>query len=210
MMDKPVAALQQSFLRTTVRDLKGLLKVGELKANSSNNTVFADDKGEIAMVVPQFMPRRDNRFDYTKPVNGSDPATDWGPLHALSELPTTALPATGWVQNTNTWPYRAAGANSPDPKVFARYHDMEGPNWREVHALGLLTGSNGWTLDRLQAAAFDSLEPGFADYVPALLKAYDALPKRDPRRARLAGPIGVLRTWNYRWAAGSVPQALAM
>lgn len=210
MMDKPVAALQQSFLRTKVRDLRELLKVGELKANSSNNTVFADDKGEIAMIVPQFMPRRDNRFDYAKVVDGSDPATDWGPLHALPELPSTMTPANGWVQNTNTWPYRAAGPNSPDPKAFAKYHDMEGENWRGVHALQLLTGSKGWTLDRLQAAAFDSFQPGFADYVPALLKAYDALPKNDPRRKRLAGPIGVMRTWNYRWAAGSVPQSLAM
>ncbi|NUT00062.1 MAG: acylase [Sphingomonas sp.] len=210
MMDKPVAALQQSFLRTKTRDLKDFLKVADLKANSSNNTVFADSRGEIAMLMPQFMPRRNDRFDYTKPVDGSDPATDWGPLHPIAELPNAINPPNGWVHNENNWPYRAAGPNSPDPARFPKYMDMFGENYRGMHALQLLSGSKGWTLERLQAAAFDSYQPGFAELIPSLIKAYDALPRRDARRERLGGPIGMLRTWNYRWAAGSVPQSLAM
>jgi acyl-homoserine-lactone acylase len=79
-----------------------------------------------------------------------------------------------------------------------------------LHALQLLTGSKGWTLDRLQAAAFDTFQPGFAELIPALLKAYDGLPRRERRRERLAGPIGALRAWNYRWRADSVAQSLAM
>ena len=78
MMDKPVEALQQSFLRTKATDLNSYMQVAQLKANSSNNTIFADDKGEIAYLHPQFVPRRNDRFDYTRPVDGSDPATDWG------------------------------------------------------------------------------------------------------------------------------------
>ena len=50
------------------------------------------------------MPRRDDRFDYTKPVDGSDPATDWQGLHALDEAPHVLDPANGWVMNTNNWP----------------------------------------------------------------------------------------------------------
>ena len=210
MMDKPVAALQQSFLRTKTRDLTDFLKVANLQANSSNNTIFADRKGEIAYLHPQFVPRRDGRFDYTKPVDGSDPATDWGALHAIAELPNVMNPTSGWVHNENNWPYRAAGPNSPDPARFPKYMDMFGENYRGIHALQLLTGSSGWTIERLQAAAFDSYQPGFAELIPSLIKAYDALPKRDARRERLGGPIGVLRPWNYRWSAGSVPQSLAM
>jgi len=210
MMDKPVAALQQSFLRTKTRDLTDFLKVANLQANSSNNTIFADRKGEIAYLHPQFVPRRDGRFDYTKPVDGSDPATDWGALHAIAELPNVMNPTSGWVHNENNWPYRAAGPNSPDPARFPKYMDMFGENYRGIHALQLLTGSSGWTIERLQAAAFDSYQPGFAELLPSLIKAYDALPKRDARRERLGGPIGVLRPWNYRWSAGSVPQSLAM
>ncbi|MDE2410502.1 MAG: penicillin acylase family protein, partial [Sphingomonadales bacterium] len=87
LMNRPVAALEQSFLRTKVSDIAGFRQVAALKANSSNNTLFADSKGEVAFFMPQFMPVRANRFDYTRPVDGSDPATDWHGLHALRTLP---------------------------------------------------------------------------------------------------------------------------
>jgi acyl-homoserine-lactone acylase len=125
-------------------------------------------------------------------------------------LPSVIRPASGWVQNNNAWPYRAAGQNSPDPAHFPRYMDSDGENFRGLHAQQMLTGTKGWTLDKLQAAAFDSYQPGFAVLIPSLLSAYDALGASDPRRARLAAPIAVLRAWNYRWSADSVAQSLAM
>jgi acyl-homoserine-lactone acylase len=210
MMNRPVEALQQSFLRTKASDYASFSRVAELKANSSNDTIFADDKGEIAYLHPQFVPRRDNRFDYTKPVDGSDPSTDWGSLHRLTELPNVYSPPNGWVQNTNTWPYKAAGAFSADPKRFPKYMDMDGENYRGIHAVALLTNSRGWTLDKLQSAAFDSYQPGFAVLIPSLVQAYDALPKADPERAQLAEPIAMLRSWDFRWSADSTAQSLAM
>jgi acyl-homoserine-lactone acylase len=211
MMDKPVEALQQSFGRTKTKDLRSFLAVADrFKANSSNNTLFADDKGEVAYLHPQFVPKRDDRFDFTKPVDGSDPATDWHRLHAMSSLPSVLNPPNGWVQNTNAWPYRAAGPNSPDPARYPKYMDTDGENFRGLHAQQMLTGSSGWTLEKLQSAAYDSYQPGFAVLIPALVQAYDRLPGGDVRKAELAGPINVLRTWNYRWSAGSVAQSLAM
>ena len=210
MMNKPVEAIQQSFGRTKARDLPSFLKVANLKANSSNDTIFADDKGEIAYLHPQFVPRRDNRFDYEKPVDGSDPRTDWRGEHALNELPGVLRPANGWVVNTNNWPYTAAGPNSPDRKRFPKYMDTVGENFRGIHATQLLQGSRGWTLEKLQAAAFDSYQPGFAELIPALLRAYDSLPASNPRRRELAGPIAVLRGWNYRWNSDSVAQTLGI
>ena len=43
MMNRPVEALQQSYLRTKATDFASFLQVAQLKANSSNNTIFADD-----------------------------------------------------------------------------------------------------------------------------------------------------------------------
>jgi acyl-homoserine-lactone acylase len=210
MMNKPIEALQQSYLRTKATDLGSFLRIANLKANSSNNTIFADDKGEIAYLHPQFVPRREDRFDYTKPVDGSDPSTDWHGLHALGELPSVMNPPNGWVQNTNAWPYRAAGKYSADPGQFPKYMDTDGENFRGLHAVQLLEAKRGWTLDKLQTTAFDSYQPGFAVLIPSLLQAFDALPASDVRRARLAAPINVLRGWNDRWSADSVPQTLAM
>jgi acyl-homoserine-lactone acylase len=209
IMDRPVAALQQSYLRTKATDLSSFLNVARLQANSSNNTIFADSKGAIAYLHPQFVPRRNVRFDYTKVVDGSDPATDWTSLHGLHELPSVISPPNGWVQNTNTWPYRAAGAFSAKPEQFPKYMDMFGENYRGIHAIGLLQGSKGWTLDGLQRAAFDSYQPAFARLIPNLVAAWDAAAD-GPEKRKLAAPIAMLRSWNFRWGTDSVAQSLAM
>ena len=209
MMNKPVEALQQSFLRTKAHDLGEFMKISELKANSSNNTVFADDKGEIAVLAPQFMPRRDNRFDYTRPVDGSNPETDWQGLHEVSELPNTINPANGWVFNSNDWLYSAAGRNSPMPKNYPAYLDMAGESYRTIHATRLLTQPGRWSLDRLQSAAYDSAQPSWEILVPMLAAAWRALPASDPRRVRLAEPIALLSAWDKRWSVASMPNTLA-
>ena len=87
LMQKPVEALSQSYLLTKARTYAEFMKTMELRANSSNNTVYADRDGNIAYLHPQFIPRRDDRFDYTRPVDGADPATDWQGLHALDDAP---------------------------------------------------------------------------------------------------------------------------
>jgi acyl-homoserine-lactone acylase len=209
MMNKPVEALQQSFLRTKATDLASFMRVAQLKANSSNNTVFADDKGEIAVLAPQFMPRRDNRFDYTRPVDGSDPRTDWKGLHAVSELPNTINPKTGWAFNSNDWLYSAAGPGSLKPSDFPAYLDMAGESYRTIHATRLLSQPGPWSIDRLQAAAYDSAQPSWEILVPMLASAWGALPASDQRRARLADPVAALNAWDKRWSIESVPNTLA-
>jgi acyl-homoserine-lactone acylase len=210
MMHKPVEALSQSFLRTKARDFAAFMKVMELKANSSNNTIFADSKGEIAYLHPQFIPRRDDRFDYRKPVDGSDPATDWRGLHALDEAPHLLNPPNGWIQNTNNWPYSAAGPYSPKLADYPRYMDMFGETPRGLHAMMVLEGRRDFTLESLRAAAYDSYLPAFAELVPQLVDAWEALSASDPLRAKLEAPIAVLRDWDHRWSAESIATSVAM
>ena len=210
LMWKPVPALEESWLRTKTSDLKSFLHVASRRANSSNDTLFADSKGEIAFLMPQFMPLRDNRFDYTRPVDGADPATDWKGLHTLPSLPSVLNPRVGWVHNTNDWPWDAAGPDSPKAANYPRYMDQVGPNARGTHADLLLKGKSGWTPEKLRVAAFDSYLPAFAELIPGLVKAWDALPANDPRRARLAEPIALLRTWDRRWGYDSTATSLAV
>ena len=210
LMWKPVAALEQSFLRTRQGDLASYLTVAALQANSSNNTLFADRKGEIAFLAPQFMPRRDDRFDYTKPVDGSDPAADWHGLLPPSSLPQSINPKVGWAFNTNDWPWSGEGPDSLRRADFPRYIDQYSENDRGRHAALLLAGRHDFTADALRAAAFDSYLPFFARAFPPLLAAYDALPASDPRRAALADPVALLRGWDFRWGAASEPTSLAV
>ncbi|WP_329740596.1 penicillin acylase family protein [Dyella sp. A6] len=210
LMNKPIPALEQSWLRTKASDFASYMKIAELKANSSNNTIFADDKGEIAFLMPQFVPRRDNRFDYTRPVDGSNPATAWQGLTPLSQLPQAVNPPNGWVMNTNDWPWSAAGPYSPKQADFPRYMDTFGENPRGIHVTGMLTGASGFSMPKLISDAFDSYLPEFAKLIPLLMHDYETLPAGDPRRASLAGPIGLLRHWDDRWGIASMPTSLAV
>ncbi len=210
LMEKPVEALSQSFLRTKARTLVGYRRIMALNANSSNNTVYADADGHIAYFHPQFVPRRDDRFDWTQPVDGSDPATEWHGVHGIDDSPHVIDPPNGWIQNTNDWPYSAAGAYSPRREDFPRYMDAAGESPRGLHAIRVLESRKDFTLDRLRDAAFDSYLTAFARLVPPLLAAYDSTPNGDSLKASVAEPIAVLREWDYRWSAGSVPTSLAV
>jgi acyl-homoserine-lactone acylase len=210
MMFAPVPALEQSWGLTKARDYRGYMQVMALKANTSNNTIYADVDGNIAYLHPQFIPRRDPQFDYAKPVDGADPRTDWHGLHALDEAPHLLNPATGWIQNTNNWPYSAAGAASPNRKSFPPYMDVGGENVRGLHAVALLKGKTDFTLPSLVAAAFDAGQPGFDILIPKLLAAYDAAAPADPIKAAVAAQIAVLRAWDRRWSAESIATTLAV
>lgn len=210
LMWKPIPALEQSWLRTKSDDLTSYLKIADLKANSSNDTIFADAKGEIAYLHPQFVPVRNDRFDYTHPVDGANPQTDWQELHSLDTLPAAIDPKVGWVHNTNDWPWDAAGADSPKAADFPKYMDQFGPNYRGVHADEVLEGRRDFTPQTLIDAAFDSHLPAFAMLMPHLLADYDALPQGDPLRSQLAEPIAVLRRWDARWGYASQATTLAV
>ncbi|WP_456238818.1 penicillin acylase family protein [Sandarakinorhabdus oryzae] len=209
LMHRPVAALEQSFLRTKATDLASYLKVAERRANSSNATLFASDKGEIAYLHPQFVPIRDNKFDWRHPVDGSDPATDWQGEHTLAQLPSVANPKSGFVFNVNNWPWTAAGPDSPKQADYPRYMDSAGENPRGPNALRLLSGDRKFDLDGLLGVAYDTYLQGFADTIPGLVKAWDALPA-GAQKDRLAAPIAALKTWDYRASETSVPTSLAI
>jgi acyl-homoserine-lactone acylase len=209
MMNRPVEALQQSYLRTKAQDLDSFRKILAFKANSSNATIFADGKGEIAYLHPQFVPVRSNKVDYTALVDGSDPAADWGRIHDDRELPNVVNPASGFVFNSNNWPWTTAGVGTLRMEDWPRYMDSAGENPRGIHAIHLLTQPGRWDRDRLQSAAYDSAQPGFDRLIPILLGAYDGLPASDARKARLRGPIDALRGWDRHWAVDSVPQTIA-
>ncbi|HEX3583181.1 MAG TPA: penicillin acylase family protein, partial [Thermoanaerobaculia bacterium] len=211
LMNDPMHALMQSYGRTKARSYKEFVKWMALHTNSSNNTVYADADGNIAYFHSNFIPRRDPRFDYTKPVDGSDPRTDWHGVLAIDETPNLLNPRNGWLYNSNNWPWSAAGPNSPKRSDYPVYVERgREETARGYHALRVLTGHKDFTLDSLLTAAFDSYLPAFDALLPPLLKDYDALPASDPLKSKLAEQAEVLRHWDHRWSVHSVPTALAI
>ncbi len=210
LMEEPMDALIQSYMRTKARSYDEYIETMRSHTNSSNNTVFADSEGNIAYLHSNFIPVRDTRFDYLQPVDGSDPATDWQGVHTVEESPNSVNPSIGWVQNTNNWPFSAAGPESPSRDAYPAYVQRGGENARGLHAMRVLQERTEFTLQDLVDAAFDSYLTGFETLIPALVLAWDRAPASDPRKDELAGQIELLRSWDLRWGVESVETALAI
>jgi acyl-homoserine-lactone acylase len=210
MLQDPVHALEQSYLRTKTHDYQSFLETQNMRTDTSNNTVYADADGTIAYFHGNFIPRRDPRFDYAHVVDGSNPATEWQGAHAIADTITLKNPRSGWIANTNNWPFSAAGPDSPRREDYPAYMWIRGENPRGLHAAEVLHDIRDVTLDSLIAAGYDAHLTGFDALLPPLIAAYDALPPDDPRRQTLREPIDALRVWDHRTAADSVPTSVAI
>src|SRR6266576_2476536 len=211
LMKNHVNALVQSYSRTKARDVAAFRQIMELHTNSSNNTVVADGAGNIADFHSNYIPRRDTSFDWTRPVDGSNPRTAYNGVLSFDQTPNVVNPASGWVYNSNNWPWSAAGeGSSPKRENYPRYVETgTEESARGYHALRVLAGKTNWTMNTLRDAAFDSYLPAFERMIPPLLSAYDQAAS-DSFKTRLAEPIAALRGWDYRWGAESVPTSLAI
>ena len=210
LMQEPLKALTQSYSRTKARSYDEFRKSMELHTNSSNNTIYADADGTIAYFHSNFIPKRDAKFDWTKPVDGSDPASEWHEVMSIDETPNLKNPKSGWLYNSNNWPWSAAGPESLKRDAFPSYVDRgteESP--RGKHALRVFPGKTDFTVDSLLAAAYDSYLPYFAEEIPPLVKAWDAAPAGQLKN-KVADQIALLKSWDYRWAVDSVPTAVAV
>jgi acyl-homoserine lactone acylase PvdQ len=210
LLQDPVRALEQSYLRTKTVDYKSFRETQDMRTDTSNNTVYADADGTIAYFHGNFIPKRDARFDFTHPVDGSDPATEWRGPHPLEDTITLLNPKNGWIENTNNWPFSAAGTASPKRENYPAYMWIKGENPRGIHAVEVLQTIHDVTLDSLIAAGYDSHLTAFDVLLPPLFEDYEKLPADDPRRARLQEPIDSLRAWDRRTAADSGQAALAI
>ena len=210
LMEEPMNALIQSYMRTKAQSYDEYIEVMRTHTNSSNNTVFADSEGNIAYLHSNFIPVRDTRFNYLQPVDGSDPATDWQGVHSIEETPNAVNPSVGWLQNTNNWPFSAAGPDSPRREEFPVYVQRSGENARGLHAMRVLEGKTDFTLQSLIDAAFDSYLTGFEELIPALVRAYDQADASNPLKAELADQVSILRDWDLRWSVESIPTSLAI
>ncbi len=210
LMVAHVKALTQSYTRTKATTYKSFRPTMELHTNSSNNTIFADADGDIAYFHGNFIPRRDTQFDWTKPVDGSNPATEWHGLLSIDETPHLLNPKSGWLYNSNNWPWSAAGASSPKKEDFPVYVETGGETARGLHAIRVLQDKKDFTVDSLIAAAYDSYLMWFEKPIPCLLKAWDNATADDALKTKLADQTAALRAWDLRWGVGSVPTSLAV
>ena len=188
-----------------------------------HNFVYADVDGNVFYLYGGAHPRKDPRFDWERPVDGSDPATEWQGTLSLAETPQIVNPASGWLQNANATPFHAsAPGDNPEPSAFPPYLvreagprtlrpliDGDGNAARARQSRRLLAAESGITFDRWTALATDNHFLTADEELPGLFDEWTRLAAADAARARALGePLRLLRAWDRRGAAHSVATTL--
>ncbi|SDB50381.1 Acyl-homoserine lactone (AHL) acylase PvdQ [Flavobacteriaceae bacterium MAR_2010_188] len=201
----PVKALEQSFTRTKKSNHDEFYKMMDIRTNSSNNTVYADADGTIAYYHGNFIPKRNEKFDYTKPLDGSNPETDWDGLHELEDNIIVKNPPNGWIQNCNSTPFTSAAEYSPKKEDYPEYMSSFPENFRGIHAIPLLKKAENLTLDGLIELAYDSYLPGADLLITGLIEAAN---NSDIKSQEVKEAIELLRGWDFRVSESSVGMTL--
>ena len=209
--NRSLSGLIQSWQRTKTKGFADYKNVMQLRSNTSNNTVFADNGGNIAYWHGNFVPKRDTALNWSKAVDGSTGTTEWKGLHAVDEIVHVYNPQTGWIQNCNSTPFTVSGSSSPKKENYPAYMAPDGENFRGVNAARLLSRENKFTIDKVIAAGYDTKLSAFEILIPALIKAFDnSTAANDSAYSSLLLPINILRKWDYHCAENSVATTLAI
>ncbi len=209
--NRSLNGLIQSWKRTKTKSFAEYKEVMGLLANTSNNTVYADAEGNIAYWHGNFLPIRDTKYDWSKPVDGSTSATEWKGLHTVDQSVHVYNPANGWIQNCNSTPFTCSGSSSPKKGNYPKYMAPDGENFRGINASRVFTKQTDYTLDKVIASGYDTYLSAFELMVPAVVQAFEKnIKSTDSLYSLLSEPINVLKNWDYRCGEKSVATTLAV
>jgi acyl-homoserine-lactone acylase len=204
-------SLIQSWIRTKSKSFKEYQASMDLKANTSNNTVYADNKGNIAYWHGNFIPKRDKNTNWSKVVDGTKATTEWKGLHDVKESVHLYNPINGWLQNCNSTPFTVAGNNSPKKENYLSYMAPDGENFRGVNAVRILSKEEKLTLDKVIRIGYDTKLSIFEILIPALITSFEKRDKsNDTIYKDLIEPINILKSWDYYANENSIATTLAV
>lgn len=208
--NRSLKALIQSWKTTKAENLEEYTEAMRGLSNTTNNTVYADNKGNIAYWHGNFVPKRNPGYDYTLPVDGSTSATEWQGVHPLEETVHLINPSSGWMQNCNATPFTLAGESSPNKNNYPYYMAPDGQNARGLNAMRLLSNKDSITLDGLIEIGYNRYLAAFDILLPPLFKAFDAAPNTDSLKMTVKPAIDLLKAWNKETDTSSVATTVAI
>ena len=194
--------IEQRYMMGKARNLTEFRQAMARLAVPMFNTMYADREGNVWYLYNGTIPKRDQRFDWSKPVDGSDPATEWKGYHPVNELPQILNPSSGYAQNCNATPLLAAGdqtntGGNPDPARFPHYMIGEEDNSRSRISRRILAGTPKFSFEEWSAAAYDTRCIEAERLIPTLVADLEKARTSDaPRATRTADAVALLKSWD--------------
>lgn len=196
-------SLIQSWLRTKTTGFESFKRVMEMRANTSNNTVYADNKGNIAYWHGNYVPRRDGALDWGVPQDGTSSKNDWRGLHKLDEIVHSYNPASGWIQNCNSTPFTVSGVSSPKRSDYPIYMAPDGENFRDRNAVRLFSQTGKLDLTGLIGLGYDRRLMAFEVLLPPLVEVAG-------KESDLQEVAQILKDWDFNASTTSIAQTIAV
>lgn len=175
-----------------------------------NNFSYADVDGNIYYVYGGAIPKRDQQYDWSLPVNGSLVETAWNGFYSLDELPQLENPDAGYIQNSNSSPFSTTSEDNPDPTQFPSYMFRSDRDTAiATRSRRILDGTTRLSIDDLSRLAFDTYLPFAKEDLEQLNAEFDSLRESAPGRATaLEEPVAMLNHWDFRSHTNSVASTL--
>ncbi len=154
------------------------------------NMTYADREGNIFYLYGAAVPTRDPSFDWNQPVDGSDPRTEWGPIHRMEDLPQVENPPSGFVQNCNSTPFTTTDVGSPSWQDYPPYmvEEKHDDKRRARVSRMILREQRGLTYEKLQELAFDTTMYWPLAELPNYRRRFEVIKKENPELAQKAAP----------------------
>ncbi len=187
--------LAEWFAMTRARNLTEFRAAMRPMNTLFGNAMFADRDGNTFYVYNGAIPRRDPSFDWSRPVDGSDPRTEWQGIHDFEELPQLTNPPSGWMQNCNGTPFLLTDVGNPDPGRYPKYMATEQDTNRAMQSRKNLAGRDRWTFEDLEQAAFDTRSWSADTELAGTIRAARAAGGRSQRVNRA---LDILAAWDGR------------
>ena len=208
--NRSMNSLIQSWERTKSKNFVEYQKAMDWKANTSNNTVYADNKGNIAYWHGNFVPKRDPKLNWAQPVDGSIAATEWKGLHPVKETVHLFNPKNGWLQNCNSTPFSVSGNESPKEENYPPYMAPDGESYRGINAVRVLSSGEKYTLDKIIETGYNNQLPFFEELIPAVVNQFEkSIQNGETKYSSLSEAIQVLAAWDLRSNENSIGLTLA-
>jgi acyl-homoserine-lactone acylase len=201
--------LEQALSGSKATTVKDYLDTYRIQGKNMWNILAADTKGNIGYLYNAILPDRDPALDWSCPVDGGDPRSEWKGFVTFEKLPLVINPSSGWLQNCNdpSW-YVTTGEVINKEKLPFRL-DSGGLGDRGRRVSELLTGNDRITFKEMISYAKDTEVLMARVWVPKLITAYEKNKRSTSLgNANIKEAISLLKSWDYRCDADSRCTAL--